>query len=508
MKLNPLVWLHLRLTSSPHMTFLVPIGVAAVVLIASSSTISAANVRDRMQMTSNWLAIVTIAQGLILFMLAPASIHKAVLRDAQTGMLESHRISPLPSRTIAFGYLIGPAVQSLLLFAALLPFSLYFLARISIGGLSGTVLLAWWVSLASVLALALMNAAIVLLSAISSGGRGNILAVSLLGSAMGGFLVVRLAPGVALIAGVMSGNVLYSNLLGRASSADPTTISVSMLLQFLLAVLCFIAASRKIRTPNEVAFTLPLGFCVLVVIGAALLLGIQLGKTFAWIAGGPGDQGEQVVGSAFIFYLFGLIPIIAAARTRTAEFHQAAVTGARAPRPLTRLDAIAPLVGLLAFGVAVGCARIRWVDMFFVPYAFAWGPNLLIALAFLIGAWIDYQIGLGVALRNWRVGRGLLYSLILSKGVPPLIDVVRWMFSDEIRQHLPPDLFYAAGSPIGTICIAHRDFKVAAIGLGVQIGLAVLATVFAGMSQIQALRADYVGPPIFKPNETVDAAPA
>ena len=490
MRISPFIWLHLRLTASPRMVFALPLILAAVILAASTSTISAAARNDRINVISTWLMLISLGQAVLLFILTPAAIRKAVLRDTQTGMLESHRISPLSNLSIVLGYLVGPAILSLLLFAAVLPYSIWFLSQISIGGLTSTTLLGWWFSLACLLILALMNAAMVLLNAVSSGGKGNLMVAAIVGGMFGGFIVIRLVPGLALITGIMSGGILYGAMFGRpGSTTDPTLVIIAAGIQLLITLLCIAATARKVRSPQQPAFSLPLGFALLAVCGVALLFGLR-GTSQLMAMFGPTSSREQltqVVSSACVFYLFGMIPIMTAAKHRSDRHRKDSLSGSGSRGALWRFDVIAPIIArltlaALAFGLLQVASAQEWTT-----FRNAYVPALLITLALLASAWTDYQICLAFALRGWNMARGLLYALVALTALPPLIDVLIWAMGDAEERRQPMQLLFAAGSPFGLMSVVYSNFSAATVGLSVQILFAVLATIFAFISRRQAL---------------------
>lgn len=498
MRVNPFVWLHLRLTSGVRMTLLTPLILAGVVLVASTSTISSASQTDRPMVVRTWITLISLGQAVLLFILAPAGIRKAVLRDMQTGMIESHRIAPLSDLKITLGYLIGPAIQSLLLFAATLPFSLYFLNELALGGLTAAMLVGWWAALACLLVAALMNAAAVLLNALSTGGKGNIVTAGVIGATMGGLFIIRIVPGLALVAGVMSGGEIYRALFpAGGGKSDPLMVLTTAILQFAVALVCIAAAARKVRAPRQPAFSLPLGGLFVIVTGAAMLIGLAAMSNFSWMFGNSSlrDRLTQVVASGAVFYLAGLIPVVTAARIKGDARQVEKLVGAtprRVPAGLELVPALAALLtfGMLAWELFLASPAVGWPD-----YSQKLGPNLLIVLALLASAWTDFQVCVAFALRGWSVARGLIYALVLFKAVPPLLDVVVWLFGDDDRRRAPVELYFAAGSPFGLVSVAHQNFEVGLVGFGVQLLFAALATLFAGFSRV----APFVHPPGHRP---------
>ena len=67
------------------------------------------------QVSQVWMMILSILQGGILVLVGCSGIRRAVQRDYTTGMIESHRLTPMSGLTAAIGYLIGPNLQTLVL---------------------------------------------------------------------------------------------------------------------------------------------------------------------------------------------------------------------------------------------------------------------------------------------------------------------------------------------------------------------------------------------------------
>lgn len=62
------------------------------------------------------LWFLTGLQAFVIILSGCNAIYRAVLRDHQSKMIESHRLTPMSNMTLAIGYLFGPTLQTLMLF--------------------------------------------------------------------------------------------------------------------------------------------------------------------------------------------------------------------------------------------------------------------------------------------------------------------------------------------------------------------------------------------------------
>ncbi|MEW6249159.1 MAG: hypothetical protein AB1716_00805 [Planctomycetota bacterium] len=308
----------------------VAVAVAFVMLVVVITAIarSAAGPQDVRGVDVAMLTIVSIAQLGFVLLIAPGAIHKAVQRDIQTGLLDSHRLTPLTGLQLALGYLTGPTAQAALLFGTGLLLGGYFVfAYAQYWGIVASAVPAWFAGMAGALPLAFLVANTVLLTSLLSRGKINLLLFFILFGIVGGWVVIRVVPGLALMFGVLTLFVLLDRMGAPAlAGLDANVYAWTVLLQLALALTLLAANSRKLRYPHRPAFSFGLGLILLLLSGLALLVGLQYALAAArW--GGPFDETAgswQWLCSVITIALVAMVPLSAAATARAAAERRAA----------------------------------------------------------------------------------------------------------------------------------------------------------------------------------------
>jgi hypothetical protein len=171
------------------------------------------------------LSLITAIQGVVVLLIAPGAVRKAVLRDFQTGMIESHRLTPLSGLSLVLGYLTGPTAQAFLVYATgLLLGGMFAGAYGQSLGFAGVALSAWYGGQLCLLMLGLLVTALSLLAALASAGKANLMVLLLLFGVFGGWFVLPFVPGLALLAGVMSGGWLIGLFVRGGPMSQPPQI--------------------------------------------------------------------------------------------------------------------------------------------------------------------------------------------------------------------------------------------------------------------------------------------
>ncbi len=496
MSLNPLFWLHLRISGSARTNVIIAIAFTAVVIVFASISLYVAGMeagprgaaQAYARVNAVWLVIMTVAQGVFLLLLAPSAIRRAVQRDFDSGMIESHRLSPMSNLKIVLGYMTGAPIQAVMLYALSLVFGSYFATRYALStGLGGAIglrvtLSGWYFAQCGMLVLASMVTALVLLSALATRGKGNIVGLLALIAIFGGWAVIAFVPGLALLTGVLSGGVLISLLSSPKAGGDPVVIVNAGVLQFIFCVIFLAAACGKLRAPDRPLFSLRLSLILLFVWGFTLVAGMHAAPKHAWLFSEWRGYGHaQLVASTVIFTLVGLFPLIAAAtdlfrRDRAAAFGERRGT----QRPLA-LKLVPPVLALLTvlclllmfWGLSPGQlsrATLRGFE--------SWPTWAAILAAMLFSFWTDFNWIYFLASRERRIVISLLIMLILLKGVPLGLDNMISYFARELADVNRTGYGYLSGlSPVGTLMLATRGGAQVWIGLAFQAALAGGATV-------------------------------
>ncbi len=501
---NPLLWLHLRIAGNPRSNLWIALLFAAAVLGFSTLTYSLPDGPPRATLDAVWLGIVTAAQAVFLLVLAPAAVRRSVQRDVQTGMIESHRISPMSNLRIVLGYLSGAPIQAFILYGTALALGVYFASRY--GASIGTttrmpslvapgslptlqaVFGGWGFLQLQLLDSCFMLCSVVLLTAIATGGKANPIGVLVIAGVFGGWVAVIFVPGLALLTGVMSGGALLQSLMSGTVKGDMRVLSTSMIFQAVFGVLFTAAACGRLRRPEHAVFALPLSLALLAVTAACLVAGIALLPGQTWMRQQFSEQGSaKLVASAGTFMLVATLAVLAAAieRYRT---DRALAFGA----PLT--DSHGTLAALMPPILSVGAfltlvQMYKWMD----PSMLAGGSqrpwtqavNWVAAFAaFSFSFWADYNLFYSLRARNTKLVVVTLLWLGLIKVLPIAADGAIYASIqnayEEPWQHYG---YLAALSPVGTLA-SFANPRAMWIGLAFQAVLAAVVTLGARRARL------------------------
>jgi hypothetical protein len=406
-------------------------------------------------------------------------------------MIESHRLSPMSSFKIIAGYLTGPPTQAAILYATSLVFGTFFAGQYArsfgMAGMLGTAVGGWYVVQVSLLFVAFMVAALVLLGALATAGKTSFIAVAVVIGIFGGWAAVSFVPGLALLTGILSGGVLLEFIRGGQFTGDSAVIVLAPMVQFALGATFIRAACRKIRAPEKSLFSIPLSLTLLIIWGFTLVGGFARVPQNPWLFADFSDLGfAQLICSTVAFLAVGLFVLVAAASER---FHldRAAVLGAaRSPRRQRVLTLMPVLLGVLTLlAMSLMC---RWIDPYqrvAVLEAFD-RPAIVVAMlvALVLSCWLDYCLVYAAVARGKKILFVLIGSVAVLKIMPlaadALIESILW----EAAQQTWTGQGYLTGlSPIGTLILCRTDGTPMWVGLLAQAVLAGIATGLAGRAR-------------------------
>jgi hypothetical protein len=501
MTLNPLFWLHLRLGSNRRNLVIVPAAFAVLVIGFASFSYYMVEPGDYGAVASVWLGILSAAQAAFLLVVGPSAIRRAVLTDFQTGMIESHRLSPMSSLKIIAGYLTGPPAQATILYATSLVFGTYFAGQyarsFSMAGMLGAAVGGWYVLQVSLLFVAFMVATLVLLGALATAGKTSFVAVVVVIGIFGGWAAVSFVPGLALLTGILSGGVLLEFIQSGRFTGDSAVIVLAPMVQFALGATFIRAACRKIRAPEKSLFSIPLSLTLLIIWGFTLVGGFARVPQNPWLFAEFRDLGfAQLICSTAAFLAVGLFALVAAASER---FHldRAVVLGAaRSPprqRALTLVPVLLGVLTLLAMSL-----MYQWVE----PYqkaelvaAFHRAPILVAMLiALVLSYWLDYCLVYAAVARGKKILFVLIASVVVLKILPLAADAVIESILWEAAHETWAGQGYLTGlSPIGTLILCRTGGTPMWVGLLAQAVLAGIATGLAGRAR-RALASGAIDP--------------
>jgi len=464
---------HLQTSGGWRTNVLIPAAYVVLTALVAGLVYHSADERDYSSIHNTFLGLVSGVQGLVLLFLMPGAVRKAVLRDFQSGMMESNRLTPLSGWSLAWGYLLGPGAQALLLFATGLAIGSWFAMQGGqIVGYPGVYVGQWWLAQLCLLPRAALIATLSLVTALASAGKTNLMMLLILVSVVGGWAVVPLVPGLALLSGTMSFAVVLSNFVPLPSGRlDPIIAAWAMVLQAAFALILFRAAVAKIRWPHKPAFDVWLGLLLVLVGAVTLVIGWAYYGDMRWLLA-ESPASSQWVGSLCALLLLAIVPVLAAADWRCAQDQLHAMTG-RLPAVRGLACDLLPLAPtLLAAGTMLALqmlSPVRVAD--FAPL-----PGMAVAAAaILVSLWVDYVCAYIARLRGLR----LLWPMVgvwgLFRVLPILLDGVVAFVQETLELPRPEHAICSTFSPIGTLIAVARE-EPWLTGLVGQVVIAVLLT--------------------------------
>lgn len=498
--MHPFIWLHLLGGGALRNNVLIPIAFAALVIFFATLSHNSADPNSKAQVSGVWLAIVTIAQMAFLMMVGPGAARRAILRDFTTGMVESHRMSPMGNLKIVLGYLAGPPIIGVLLFLTAGLLALFFALSYGVATIgAGPALKGYILSQVSMLLLGFMILALVVLTAISSAGKTNLLGILILIGIFGGGAIVTFIPGVTLLLGMMSGGLLLGLFTGTASlQGDPKLLLWAGLLQIAFAVIFITASCRRFRRPDQAVFSIPLGMSLLVAWGITLAAGMGLTSQSRWLF----HQNEsthivQTIVSTLSFVLIAFVPLTAAAMERVVIDRRAVFEPVRGPSRLA-----ADLIPVVLTGLTV--LVLIWMHL---TAQAAFSANSLelardnarliaaITIAFLCCFIGQYHWLYAAGLQGKRIFRSLVLSGLLLVALPILLDLsilfVRGAVFEVLDEDITPEIFFNEQamffgvSPAGTLIMALVANTFSITGLIAQVFIAALLILYARRTRRQ-----------------------
>ncbi|MFH1748002.1 MAG: hypothetical protein ABIG44_13285 [Planctomycetota bacterium] len=489
MTVNPLLWLHFRLTGAWCTNLLIALVYASLAIVGATVSYRMAGTTAPPGAVSKvWLGIVTAAQGLFLLLIGPGAIRKAILQDFQTGMIESHRLSPMSGFRIVVGYMVGPPVQAFWLAGTGLVLGSYFAVDIAVN-LSPLVVPGWYGFQLCVMCVALMVSSAVVLIALSTSGKLNVVGLMIPAAIFGGWAALQFVPGLALATGVLgAGDLILALFQGGPTgiSGDARGVALAALLQLAFTAMFLRAACRKVRAPERAMFSIPLGLLLAVVWAGALVAGMALMPSDHWlISDFDNPNAAQIICSAATLMIVALFPLLAAANERF-RLERAVAFGVVVSRARMLLAVAMPAL-LAGLGLATMVLMYRWTPLGRMPFATSadtfrqafttWPPLLAMLLALGLSFWTDLVLLFWIVARGMRVLRMVLILTVLLKAGPLLMALCITGVWEALDQPLNFTETQIAGfSPVGTLMMCMCEGGNPWPGLVGQLGLAGLAT--------------------------------
>lgn len=489
MTANPLFWLNFRLAGAWRslLTGVCLLSAAVFVFAGISYRMSAPGAAAGVSGT--WLGIITLAQAGFLLLAAPAAVRRSVLRDFTTGMIESHRLSPMSGLKVVLGYLTGAPVLVYVLYALGLVFGSFFVGHYTLSVGVPQAAGGWYFVQGCLLLLSFMICSLILLVALSTSGKTNVIGLLIIVLIFGGWTIVAVVPGLALLTGLMSVDLLFAIVnnprAGVTLTGSPLVLPLAALTQLAFGVLFVLASARKVRFPERAMFSIPLVLTLLATWAATLVLGVALLPQKSNLPLGFEEVGAaaQVIGSAIAFMLIALLAVVAAAVElyhvdRAAAFDPTALRRAAAPllMPLLLAAAMAGLTLLLAMVHRdVGALPTGMLNTLQNP---AW--RIALFCAALLTFWTDLALVYVAVAQGTSIFRRLLIAALVLKVGPLLFDGGAIIAYEQVNRHwTPSNLGFSGGSPVGTYVLSALPATNPWPGIIVQGVIAGLATWWA-----------------------------
>lgn len=481
MAFNPLFTVNVRLIGTWRSFALVGGIFSALVAGFAASFYSQADPAQRFGVSFGFLSAMSIAQGVFLLLVGASAVRKAVLRDFTTNMIESHRIAPMSGFKIVLGYLTGPPAQAYLLYLLATLFGTGFAMHCAtgMGATAGNVLFAWYSLQAALLSVALLLMSLVLLVALASSGKTNLVGILVVFSLLGGPFALPFVPGLALLVGVFSGGVLAGLLTPAAvgPTSSPATLAYTALFQLGFSAILLTAAARKIRAPERAMFSMPLGFGLAALWAVLLIVGLHIAPQNPWL-GTPDDaRPVQIACSLLTLMIVSQFALVAAASERH-QIDRASAFGAAAPAA-KRFGTAAMRIALCLLAVLTYLAMLHADSS--PPAGQHASESVNVAMMIAFSLFLSYLTDscwlYSTLVRGGRVFLTIIALAAAFKAVPPAIDlallIAQALFSNE-RSFVG---VITTISPAGSLVLAVLPSGAGAVGPGliVQAGLALYA---------------------------------
>ncbi len=303
---NALAWAHHRLRGGRRSAIVQATGfffiVGGLVVLAVR-----ADPHETRNILYGWMHALLALQVAILLLYGGAAVRNAIRRDATTGMIASHRLMPISGAQAVSGYVLGACPQPLAVGGANL------LLGILVAG-PARVNPTDWIAANALLALfaACSWVVIACASLVSPKSAGAVL-VALIAIALSGGFLLTIVPAFSVICSPLVGSTIFGIVMkGAAWSPD---LHLSIMCQFIVTGLFFVAAARKYRRDDVLAVGPLLGMVIVALFVGITLVGIRNWSSLQpMIATIIGDlRPLQVIGSMTAGVMVSMLPIAAGA---------------------------------------------------------------------------------------------------------------------------------------------------------------------------------------------------
>ena len=226
------------------------------------------------------LNFLTAIQMLIVLLGGSNSIHRAMLRDYDTKMIESHRLTPMSSMAVVLGYMFGSTLQVIMLSMLFLTFG------VGLSVMAGLPVRDWVLGNVVLLCAGVASWAAIVFGGMRVEKPFNPAPVVVAVCAL--YFPICFVPGMALLLNVYTG-LIAVQLLAGSGTISFVVAAIPSITSLLFAVFWINAASVKYRRPDLPALNAYRGLALLTLslfVGSGGLLAFekyaQKGMAFAY----------------------------------------------------------------------------------------------------------------------------------------------------------------------------------------------------------------------------------
>lgn len=464
---NPLVWVQFRLLGGWRRLGWVCIVCIGGFFVAASALWRITGGGNFSAFCASALNVVAFLLTILLVIGGSNAVHRAVRKDQSTRMMESHRLSPITGVQALIGYLVGPAVQILFLYA------LGSVVGVYLSSVAKLPVASWIMAVAYLLIAAVMVWSLSIVHALSTVKGGNPILALILVSTMGGFMLVSTVPGLALVLGVNVWAFAFAQVTGVIGGGVPKDLFMTLAVEFVTTGLWCFAIVRKFRRPDRPPYEVGWGFFFLVIGLLTCAIGLMLRRQLSW-GSNQADPGVVFIATFLLTLLIGLVPVYGA------EFCRAHGRRNLSPPGMFERPAFVIAATTLMVVAAYVLSTYAWIRLeldfeLAFPKLRVWITIGVVALLWFIGSAGVMRI-LQAARYRGVIMPMALWAFILW-GVPPFIEQIR-RFSLSLASDDPPAWSILIGfSPPGALMVAWSD-----LNLALWPGLVFQAVVAVGLS--------------------------
>jgi hypothetical protein len=405
-----------------------------------------------------WTTAVLGLQLAILILYGCSMVGNAVRRDISSGLLESHRLMPVPAGAAVTGYLLGPTYSAMMLAGVNL------IIGTTTGTLGGVPMEKWFTANAvTALFVVFLWIAIAFSAFLAKNAFGMVLGL-MFPAMMSGGAVVSVVPALSVLISPLMGNSIFG-MFWRGGGI-PASYPWSFAAQFVFGAIFFRGAMRRYRRDDVPALGVVLGLMLLAAWVATSAVAVLRWEDVRPTWGPPTDinRGLQMISALLTSALIGLVAVGGSSRAAVEWMRTLIVTGQRprrrpAPPPLIACAAVAVVLVLVAVSPPPELPRPQaLVHVGVVLLAFLLSMSYLLRIFYRAGR-KAVVVGIAWIIVTWLMPMGIdaIRQTMLPKDSPPV---------------------FSLGSPLGTLIDLWSDRPTGAIG-----GL-IFQAVFAGIPAV------------------------